>query len=287
MKKVGCVVLNYNDYKTTVKMVENIRDFKVIDYISIVDNMSTNESFNVLNDKFKKDPHIKVIKTKKDGGYGYGNNYGIRYLYNFFKCDYIIVSNPDVSFDENTISRMLKFMIEKNAAMVSATQKINRSVIENPAWKIPTALSWALVETTHFYKWASNKYYYPKSYFSTKYSTVDCVRGAMFIVNAQDFIDVGGYDERMFLFGEETLIGYKFKKNKYKVFLLNNEFYNHNHSTTINKTIPSVINQEKIAHKSKLIFIKYYLKSNIFTYLLIKFIFNARIVKMKLLSKVK
>lgn len=287
MRKVGCVVLNFNDYKTTMKMVESIMNFKSIDNILIVDNMSTDNSFNILKNKFQKSDKTKVVKTKKNGGYGYGNNYGINYLYDSLKCDYIIVSNPDVSFDEETISRMLKFMIENDAAMVSATQKINGYVIENPAWKIPTALSWALIETTRFYKWASNKYYYPKSYFNTEYSVVDCVRGAMFIVNAQDFIDVGGYDERMFLFGEETLIGYKFKKRNYKVFLLNKEFYNHKHSTTINKTIPSVIKQEKIAHRSKLIFIKYYLKSNIFTYILVKFIFAARIAKMKTLLRIK
>ena len=38
--KTGFVVLNYNDYKTTIKLIENIKNYNSIDVIVIVDNCS-------------------------------------------------------------------------------------------------------------------------------------------------------------------------------------------------------------------------------------------------------
>ena len=34
---LGCVILNFNDSETTKKLVNNIKGYKVIDYIIIVD----------------------------------------------------------------------------------------------------------------------------------------------------------------------------------------------------------------------------------------------------------
>ena len=31
MSKIGIVILNYNDYKTTIKYIEEIKNYKVLD----------------------------------------------------------------------------------------------------------------------------------------------------------------------------------------------------------------------------------------------------------------
>lgn len=45
MSKVGIVILNYNDYQTTKDMIDNIKDYDSIDHIVIVDNKSTDNSY--------------------------------------------------------------------------------------------------------------------------------------------------------------------------------------------------------------------------------------------------
>ena len=45
---VGCVVLNYNDSKTTIELINRIGKMTPIDVIVIVDNNSTDDSFSVL-----------------------------------------------------------------------------------------------------------------------------------------------------------------------------------------------------------------------------------------------
>ena len=41
---LGIVVLNYNDYKTTIKFLEMIKEYKGISKVVVVDNNSTDES---------------------------------------------------------------------------------------------------------------------------------------------------------------------------------------------------------------------------------------------------
>ena len=71
---LGCVILNFNDAPTTIKLVRSIKNYRVINYLVIVDNHSTDNSFVELKKLEALDcKHIKVIRTVKNGGYGYGN----------------------------------------------------------------------------------------------------------------------------------------------------------------------------------------------------------------------
>lgn len=75
---VGCVVLNFNDSKTTIELLNRMKNMKSIDVIVVVDNCSTDDSFSVLKQYTSK--KIQVIQSEKNGGYGYGNNCGIAFL---------------------------------------------------------------------------------------------------------------------------------------------------------------------------------------------------------------
>lgn len=62
---VGCVVLNYNDSKTTIELINRIEKMTSIDVIVIVDNNSTDDSFSVLkqyaSEKFMLYNLIKMV----------------------------------------------------------------------------------------------------------------------------------------------------------------------------------------------------------------------------------
>ena len=90
----GIVILNYNDYKTTSEMLENIKNMKVLDHIVVVDNNSSDNSLKEL-DKYKS-KKIDIVANKENKGYAYGNNVGIKYLRDNYKCDYVFISNPDI-----------------------------------------------------------------------------------------------------------------------------------------------------------------------------------------------
>lgn len=278
MEKLVLQVLNYNDAESIISLVERIYKYNCISNILVVDNGSTDDSLKQLKKRYWNDKKIIIIETGKNGGYGFGQNFGINYINEKLKSDYAVITSPGVFFSEKTIQTLLRFAKEKKAGIVSATQKINGKVSENAAWKIPTPFQWAFIESRLRSK-IFKEYHYNKSFFYDNYSKVDCVLGAMFLVDVKKFIDVGGYDENMFLFGEETLLGFKMKKKGYSTYILNKYFYEHPISTTINKNIPSILKQDKITHNSKLLFMEKYQKCNLITLKCIKCFFSLQEIR--------
>ena len=77
--KVAVIIVNYNDVDDTEKYVDTITKYDVINRIVVVDNQSTTTGTFEKLQRLESDK-VKVIKSDKNGGYDYGNNFGIQYL---------------------------------------------------------------------------------------------------------------------------------------------------------------------------------------------------------------
>ena len=72
------VILNYNDMRVTEKLAGKVKDYECPDRVIVVDNASTDGSYEHLKGAFSK-TEVDVIETSVNGGYASGNNFGIRY----------------------------------------------------------------------------------------------------------------------------------------------------------------------------------------------------------------
>ena len=78
--KIATIIVNYNDVEDTIRFVNEITKYDVINRIVVVDNMSTTiGAFENL--KKLESQKVKVLQADKNGGYDYGNNFGIKYLF--------------------------------------------------------------------------------------------------------------------------------------------------------------------------------------------------------------
>ena len=107
--KAVIVILNYNDKKVTEKLARQLLEYFCLERIVIVDNSSTDDSFEYLKNAFHR-TELDVIKTRKNGGYAKGNNFGIKYAIEHYKPDCIFVANPDISVSEETIINLMETM---------------------------------------------------------------------------------------------------------------------------------------------------------------------------------
>lgn len=111
MKKVGVIVLNFENYEETIQCVESIIIQKDVDLdIVIVDNGSKNDSYKNLVLKYSENESVTILKNNANMGYAKGNNVGINFLRSR-GCQFIVVCNSDVVFSSNSI---LKKMIDSN-----------------------------------------------------------------------------------------------------------------------------------------------------------------------------
>ena len=77
------LIINYNDAKSTNHLINNIKDYKVIDHILIIDNNSNTKDKEKLYSI--KDKKIEIIELENNLGYSGAINYGAKYIEKKYK----------------------------------------------------------------------------------------------------------------------------------------------------------------------------------------------------------
>ena len=267
MSKVGIVILNYNDYETTDKYLNNIKNYKVLDKIIVVDNKSTDSSYEKLQ-KYNNN-RIKVIETKENKGYAYGNNVGIKALDD--DIDYVIISNPDITVSEKTISRLKKDLDTNKDISVIAPVIKELDYIKR-GWRLPKYKDELLSNITYFHRKAEANLRYDDSKYKGNITKVDVVSGCFFMIRKSVLNLIGNFDEGTFLYYEENIMGHKLDLVGKKTFIDNEAEVTHNLSVSVDKSFNS-INKYKILKNSQKYYVKYFLKSNIFAIILLRLVY--------------
>ncbi|MCB2293928.1 glycosyltransferase [Clostridium algoriphilum] len=259
----SCVILNYNDSQTTAKLVSKIREYNSIDYIVIVDNKSTDDSYEIL--KQYETSTVYVILSPQNGGYGYGNNVGILYSYEELEATHILIANPDVEFTEECVNELKEtILFNENVAITAPVMKDSSGKVSKTiAWRMPHLVDYVLKGSSLYYNIFGSKMIYTNKYFKgEKYSKVDIVPGSLLMVDAKVMVSYGMYDENIFLYCEETVLAHKLREAGFDTVLLLNKSYTHYHSTSISKTYKSFDKTKKILLSSKMCYMKNYMKIN-------------------------
>ena len=74
MEKTALIILNYNDADTTESLIRLVKDYSALDHIVVVDNRSTDDSYERL--KKHASDKIDVLLAESNKGYATGNNFG-------------------------------------------------------------------------------------------------------------------------------------------------------------------------------------------------------------------
>lgn len=260
--KVAVIIVEFNDAEETIKYVNKISEYDNIQRIVVVDNCSTNpDTVKVL--KTVESQKVVVLESNKNGGYSYGNNFGIRYLEEVHEeYDYIIVSNPDIDIEKNAIDRCIEALKSDDKIGIVAPRMFNskNQPIRRSSWKMRTFRldvihSTRLLEIL-FYKKLRKGEYLEKDY-ENKLLPVEAISGAFFIIKYNVLKDIGMFDENVFLFYEEDILAKKMQEKGYQTISVNDVKVTHYESQTIGKTL-SYYKKMKQLYKSKMYYQKKY-----------------------------
>ncbi|WP_370821480.1 glycosyltransferase family 2 protein [Acidaminococcus massiliensis] len=263
---VDVLTLNYNDSETIISFLKSIKDFQIVHHILVVDNCSIDDSFLKLK-KFENDK-ITVIQTDHNGGYGAGNNLGMRYLAAHGMPQFVLQCNPDVIINESTIEKLEKFLREHDDYVMVAPFMLNKYGEKESNSAFPLATKWQYILSLDIIlnKLLSLNAYKNLIDCTDEYKEVDAVAGSLFMMDLKKMIHGGMYDEHIFLYCEEMSLGIKLRDSGYKTALLPCQTFIHNHSISINKTFQSTLSRRKLLVKSKLYVIKSLYHSNTMEY---------------------
>lgn len=264
---VDVLVLNFNDAVTTTSFVQSVKDYSCVRKILVVDNHSKDNSLELL--KALENEKIIVVDSGKNGGYGFGNNFGVHYLYDNYNSEHILVCNPDVAIAEDFISRLSEYLKNNSEyAVVAPMMNIPGKGAGCSVFKDAKILSFIMAVEQFFSKKYSPLYLDVSKMKDCRNVDVFSVAGSLFMIDAKKFLDIGGYDEQIFLYFEEFILGKKCKSKNYKIALLPDLSFLHNHSVSISKSYKSVLKRQRIYLRSYRYVVKHYFNSNIFYYAL-------------------
>lgn len=265
--KTGIIILNYNDYENTLKIIDMIKDYKCLKKIIIVDNASTDDSFNHL--KPLENNKITIIKNKKNLGYAYGNNLGLKYLYEH-GFNYAIISNPDIIVEESVIEELISRMKNSKVSFLGPKILEHGNIIKG--WKTPSYLYELLSTMNYFHKYAKKLITYKDSYYKDGLNEVDVIHGCFFIGRLKDFKKINYFDTNTFLYYEENILSYKAKKNNLGIYVDTSISVIHNLSLSVDKSL-NKLKKYKILKDSMFYYETRYRKINIFKYILLRIVY--------------
>lgn len=235
--KNGIVIVNYNDYKTTKRLIDNIKNYKIFDKIVIVDNKSSDNSLKEL--KKLENKRIVVIDSGKNKGYSYALNVGCKYLIDKYKECKIIVSNSDIIIQsENDIKDLFELVKGKNVI-------VGPTIIEgnnlNRGWIVPKPMDDVAMNILGLYKKYQNRHLmYQDSYYNKDISKVGTVSGCFFAISSKHLEEMGYFDENVFLYYEENIMGVKTKDLGKNIIVANNIDVIHDHAVSIDKSLKRI-----------------------------------------------
>lgn len=283
---VALIVLNYNDYDTTSDFIEKIRGYSNIPKIIIVDNHSTDDSYERLS--ALASDKIDVVRTTANKGYASGNNFGIRYALEHYHPEYVIVSNPDVEFESAAVEKLYEQATQlENLGVIACRMNCLSGVALESAWKLPTYTDHLLGNFPILEKLFRFRTTYTEQELSDELVEVDAVSGAFFMISSAAYQAAGGFDEDTFLYCEETIMSERLHEKGYKNYLLTTEKYLHKHSVSINKSISSLKKKLYIRQQSKVVHCVKYLHTGKWKICLLWITFYMGLYERIILSNVK
>ncbi|NMA31589.1 MAG: glycosyltransferase family 2 protein [Candidatus Methanofastidiosa archaeon] len=252
----------------TKECVDSLLKFSNELNILIIDNGSTDSSFNELENEYKFEKKVKLIETGSNLGYAKGNNYAFKYIRkNFTDIKYVIVMNPDIVIDKKeTIVALYDFLESNDDYSIVSCQ-----TIFNDTWRGFLDYGWKYPSNKNLY-WAgtfigklfiedmNERYSCINVSEETLATTVDVVSGCFFMAKLEDLEQVELFDNRTFLYYEENILSRKLSSIDKKEAILLNRFVYHNHQSKDKNLVDykKRLFDRKCFHESKMIYVNNY-----------------------------
>lgn len=262
----GIIIVHYNDYESLKHLVDNVKDYNVLDKVIIVDNNSRKEIVEKI--RLITSDKVILIENKDNKGFSYAINIGAK------KCkelgiDNIIISNSDVIIkEEKDLSTLISYLDDSKVGVVGPV--IEEFNTLSRGWKNPSPILDALMNIVGVHRYIRNEFvFYKNNHYADEISEVEVVSGCFFLMKRATLEEINYFDENVFLYYEENILAKKVENAGKKCIIVNGVHVIHNHSVSIDKNIKK-IKKLKMQKRSQYYFQKEYNRANIIERLFLK-----------------
>jgi GT2 family glycosyltransferase len=234
--KIGIVILNYNNYKVTIKCIKALYKHYSQEELNlvIVENGSKNDSLLMIssflkNNKFehqiikenkidqKSNHNINIISIRENVGFARGNNFGIRYLLKK-QVEHILILTNDIIIVDNIIPHLINSLEKrKDIGMVSPMLIKEDNTIDYNCCRRSPSNTELIIESLKFLNFS----FITKNFNKTKLLiqqpellekniiTCEILSGSCLMAKSSIWEELGGFDENTYLYHEENILFHK------------------------------------------------------------------------------
>lgn len=205
-RKLDIIIITYKCLEHALNCIESIHNtLHDVSYsIIVVDNNSQDNTVPGIKEKY---PEIKVIENSDNLGYAKAVNIGARNS----DAEFLLISNADVIYKENTLNFMLKYLEDNSTVGVVGSQQI----FGDGSWQysygdlpgIRLGLKDLFMIST--FQRAIRKLLWNKIKIDRFPKSVGYADGGSLMTPLRVFGKVGGFDEDYFFYTEEADYCYK------------------------------------------------------------------------------
>ncbi len=226
--KLTIIIVSYNTRKLIRRCLQSLLAFPpgCEHEVRVVDNASRDGSVAMLHKEF---PRVKVLANKHNLGYAAAVNQGIE----LSQAEYVLVLNPDIVLREGSIDRMVQFMDAHPDAGLAGAKLVNTDgTLQHSCRGFYTPATLVMRRTILgrlFPRHPVIRRHLMLDYDHREARSVDWVIGACMMVRRRAIEDVGGMDERFFLYFEDVDWCFRMSRQGWKVYYVPESEMVHEH----------------------------------------------------------
>lgn len=226
--KVPIIILNYNTPFDCRKCISFLEKQQGIDIeIVVVDNCSSEDDLENLRFLCEEE-QCTLIENHENKGYNAGNNIGLRYAADK-GYEYALIANPDMEFpDSSYISKLLEVMETKAEVAVCGSNILGLDGKRQSPRKFISYKEELLWFLQGIWKKLTKK----PTILEAQNQYCDILMGSCILVRMSFIKKIGYFDEKVFLYCEEAILGKQVKS-------LGRKMYYNNEVTAVHAHVPS------------------------------------------------
>jgi GT2 family glycosyltransferase len=201
---LSILIISYNTRDLTLACVDSVyAETRSVEFeVLLLDNASTDGSAEAVAERY---PQVRLIRSLNNLGFARGNNLAAREA----RGEFLLLLNSDTVILRGAVDKVMAFAkTNPDAAIVGgrtffADGSLNRTSCHGRP--TPWSMLCMGVGLTSFFR--CSYLFDPESLGSWKRDTVrdvDAVTGCFFLIRRTLWEELGGFDERFFMYGEET-----------------------------------------------------------------------------------
>jgi GT2 family glycosyltransferase len=219
--KIAIVTINYNGMDDTVRLLKSIDAAREKVAVVVVDNCSKIRP-NRLKEEFTK---IELVLSQFNGGFGYGNNLGVKHIIkNPNNIEYIFILNNDTEISDGCLSELEIVLARRDiicAAPLIVYPDQKTIWFGGGGFSMKNAGAYSLYKDKPRFLLSAQPDIYESPFIS----------GCAMFMRIADYIRIGGFDERYFMYFEDIDLCYRLHKNGRLVLVKNAVVTHYAHST--------------------------------------------------------